>query len=379
MLARCYHRAGASRCPHGAPAAPAAGPGGLLFDRHWALVDERGGALTLRRCPRLAALRPRVDLQRGVLVLAAAAAGGEGEGGVPPPLELPLDQSAAELWTSVPQQQREQHQHKQQQQQQQQQGAAPASAALTVRVCGRDACAERAVAGEGWEAPLGDWLAAVVGQPCRLVRQAPGGGGEGAEEGGEERGGAPSSTKSHASGGASSSPARSFANDAQLLLVSTASLADLRERVAAGEAGRRRQAEGEDESEEAFAARFRPNLLVRPGAAADEGAEEAAEAAAAAAAGGGGSQAAAGNAPSPHGGGLRAYAEDGWRAVRVGGAVLCSAGGCPRCSMVCACPHTGRCVRCWLRSLVASGCAVEVQGRPPLPHTRSLHSPTPAL
>ena len=41
------------------------GPNGLLLDREWALVGADGAALTLRQAPRLAAVRPRIDLAAG--------------------------------------------------------------------------------------------------------------------------------------------------------------------------------------------------------------------------------------------------------------------------------------------------------------------------
>ena len=41
------------------------GPNGLLLDREWALVDAEGAALTLKRVPKLATLRPVLDLQAG--------------------------------------------------------------------------------------------------------------------------------------------------------------------------------------------------------------------------------------------------------------------------------------------------------------------------
>ena len=43
------------------------GPNGLLLDREWALVGADGAALTLRQAPRLAAIRPRIDLAAGAL------------------------------------------------------------------------------------------------------------------------------------------------------------------------------------------------------------------------------------------------------------------------------------------------------------------------
>lgn len=41
--------------------------GSLAYDREWKLVDESGAALTLKRCPRLSAVAPTVDLARRVL------------------------------------------------------------------------------------------------------------------------------------------------------------------------------------------------------------------------------------------------------------------------------------------------------------------------
>ena len=49
------------------------GPNGLLLDREWALVGADGAALTLRQAPRMAAVRPSVDLAAGALCSPAAA------------------------------------------------------------------------------------------------------------------------------------------------------------------------------------------------------------------------------------------------------------------------------------------------------------------
>ena len=50
------------------------GPNGLLLDREWALVGANGAALTLHQAPRMAAVRPRVDLAAGALCCWRAAA-----------------------------------------------------------------------------------------------------------------------------------------------------------------------------------------------------------------------------------------------------------------------------------------------------------------
>ena len=43
------------------------GPNGLALDREWALVDADGVALTLKRVPKLATVRPVLDLQAGAV------------------------------------------------------------------------------------------------------------------------------------------------------------------------------------------------------------------------------------------------------------------------------------------------------------------------
>ena len=57
------------------------GPNGLLYDREWALLAPEGGGgpggrvLTQKTCPRMATLRPTVDLRAGTLTLEAEACG----------------------------------------------------------------------------------------------------------------------------------------------------------------------------------------------------------------------------------------------------------------------------------------------------------------
>ena len=42
------------------------GPNGLLFDREWALVDEEGGVLTLKKQPQLARIQTQISLKSGM-------------------------------------------------------------------------------------------------------------------------------------------------------------------------------------------------------------------------------------------------------------------------------------------------------------------------
>jgi uncharacterized protein YcbX len=85
----------------------------------------------------------------------------------------------------------------------------------------------------------------------------------------------------------------SFANEAQMLAVSSASLSDLNSRLTAVAAPT------------VTASRFRPNLVIDAG-------------------------------------GLPPYSEDEWRGLRIGTVRLASAGPCQRCGMVCVDPVTGR-------------------------------------
>ena len=102
-----------------------------------------------------------------------------------------------------------------------------------------------------------------------------------------------------------------FANEAQLLAVSSTSLQDLHRRS------------GSREPLPSFARRFRPNLVLGPDAsAAAEGGQPGAEGAAA----------------------LPPYCEDRWRAVELGGTTLGVAGPCARCDVVCYDPQSGRSV-----------------------------------
>ena len=226
------------------------------------------------------------------------------------------------------------------------------AAPLGVRVCASMACGERVgEAASGGKGAVSAWFQRVLGIPCRLVQQSAAGAaaaasldngrGSCSSGGGTELLNGRRQQLAEPSGGAPAgqpppSPQvqheqRSFANDGQLLLVNSASALDLQRRVAAAEAaataapaavggsaaggagGKRLATYGQagrlalspgTEPANSFLLRFRPNLMV--------------------------------------GGDLAPYAEDTWRLLRVGGAVLASGGGCPRCDMVCADAATGQ-------------------------------------
>ncbi len=54
-------------CAGFAPESWPLGQNGLLYDREWALVDGDGAALTQKKLPRLATIRPTIDMDAGML------------------------------------------------------------------------------------------------------------------------------------------------------------------------------------------------------------------------------------------------------------------------------------------------------------------------
>jgi uncharacterized protein YcbX len=197
------------------PPSRGAGPAGLLHDRGWVVADSGGAALRLKHHPRLAAVQARVDLGAGVLLVSA-----DGE---PNTLELPLPAAGAEAGGGQPS------------------PAQPSPA--SVAVCGGVACAARAAAASGGEAAAAAWFSRVLGLPCRLL-QLPPDGGKGPRARAVSSSPAASATgtperapRRDGSGGADGGARQpsSFANEGQLLVLSSASLADLRRRCASGE------------------------------------------------------------------------------------------------------------------------------------------------
>lgn len=212
-----------------------------------------GSALRLKRHSALASISAHVDLERRLLLASAP--------GEPEVLQVPLPD--ARLPWLPPKAEA---------------GGAPeggsgdggadlAAAACSVSVCAQTACAQRAGSVAGGEAAAAAWFSRVLDMPCRLVQQAgtlqqhpakaqqvaaTASGGQASHgrdiaslysRGGSGPGGPRiSGGGTHGSGRGGGS---SFANEAQLLVVGAASLADLAARSASGEAP------------EVFAQRFR--------------------------------------------------------------------------------------------------------------------------
>ena len=221
--------------PHSA--SPHPGPTGLLYDRCWALVGPSGSALRLKQHPALATITAAVDLHRGQLVVTAA--------GTEEPLEVPLPECSSEELpasgcsthdgTGSPHRGRPHS------------GSSPDL--FSVRMCSRTTWVRRSAAAAGGDAAAAAWFSRVLGTPCRLVQQA---GQHGSRSGLPAAGPTAHDGTSQAvaaagfdSAGPPSSGRSSFANEAHLLVVSAASLADLASRA------------GSSEAPEVFAQRFR--------------------------------------------------------------------------------------------------------------------------
>jgi molybdenum cofactor sulfurtransferase len=257
------------------------GPHGLLFDRQWAVVDMEGRPLTLRRCPALARIAPAIDLKTNVLKLYAKNCKND--------ITVPLPQvygtrHALGRPDDV---------------------LDPGNSGLCldkstcVEVCGRgvhsSGCANSLVRASAW-------LSNVLELPCRLEQVVLDGG-----------------TARH-----------SFANDAALLLVNSVSLHRLQ-----------RLSKKTQESQETFASRFRPNIVISPSSSTacsmpamrhDVSCQQS------------GDTATKAHIMDP-------YPEEMWGHVRIGGVTLEVQGPCPRCDVICMDPSSG--LRCGSEPLLA--------------------------
>jgi len=191
---------------------------GLLYDRHWMLVDEEGRFLTQRELPRMALVRPRIE-ESGLVL------------GAPGMQDLQLQADSEEE--------------------------------LQVQIW-RDLCAARVMS-----RTADRWLSKFLDTPCRLVYLPQ----EQVRRVDQEY--------------AQSEDQVGFADGFPFLLISRASLEDLNRRM-----GRSLPME-----------RFRPNLVIE---------------------------------------GCAAYAEDGWKRIRIGDLEFRVVKPCSRCAIPTVDPETGR-------------------------------------
>mmetsp|Transcript_26223 Transcript_26223/g.73513 ORF Transcript_26223/g.73513 Transcript_26223/m.73513 type:complete len:633 (-) Transcript_26223:588-2486(-) len=230
------------------------GPAGLLHDRRWAVLSEDGTVLTQKKLPSMSRVRPAMDLAAGTLTLTMP-------GVMPTPLVIRLPGISGTNQDSD--------------------GERPRGS-VTVHLCSERQCeATLGQAVDGSHSSASAWLSQALGIRCRLAFDE--------KEGSRQ-----------AIDGASIS----YANEGQLLVMSSISLNDLNRRIAE-RAATIKEAKAGAVPMQLTAERFRPNLVVG-------------------------------------GPGLEPYAEDTWQRASVGDVELRMAGPCQRCSMVCVNPEAGR-------------------------------------
>eukprot|EP00884_Botryococcus_braunii_P022713 jgi/Botrbrau1/9125/Bobra.160_3s0002.1 len=238
---------------------------GLLWDREWALIDASGATLTQKRYPRLATIRTNIDLSSGVLQVSAP--------GVSEVLVLPLP-AMPESRAPPPGRATKANGYGNGHLVENAAHADRASSGPLIKVCGDTVCSIQV------EESGEEWWERAVGTACRLIRQAPG------SRTSVKR---PlltfSASPAVVERASTDNRELSFANEGQLLLMSSASLADLNRRLE------------QNSSSPVMPDQFRPNLLVG-------------------------------------GGFLQPFQEDSWSRLQIGAAHFDAAGPCARCEMV---------------------------------------------
>ena len=184
------------------------GASGLLYDRHWAVVDVDGQVLTQRRCPLLAKVKAVVDVEDAVLRVHCA-------GSAEAPLEIALSEPTMPSSSSPT--------------------AAPVND-VDVKLCLRREPASSFTSTSSTFDEASRWFSQVLGVPCRLVEHA-------------------SSTTT-----TTTAATHEFSNEAQFLILTTQSVAALQ-----------RHSGFTSIPFDSFATRFRPNLIIENGASGKTG------------------------------------------------------------------------------------------------------------
>eukprot|EP00951_Prasinocladus_malaysianus_P031337 scaffold299758_cov45-Prasinocladus_malaysianus.AAC.1 len=218
------------------------GTTGLLYDRQWVVLDDNGNALTQKRAPAMARITPHLDLEQGLLTLSSM--------NMPDSVSVGLPASKATTHTVL--------RLKPKRSISIQTGKIPPASLgeiistylgypinrvspdhpdyVAVQLCSEKACAVvvgHAVAdGQGGDSRrVDEWLCRALGRSCRLAMDNAGGSRKGID-------GAPIS----------------YANEAQMLVVSQASVDDLNRRLSE-----------QNVSCSVSPQQFRPNLVVEGG------------------------------------------------------------------------------------------------------------------
>ncbi|KAL0050843.1 hypothetical protein WJX82_008290 [Trebouxia sp. C0006] len=237
------------------------GPNGLLLDREWALVGDDGSVLTQKGLPKLVLIQPKIDLAQGLMQVSMP--------GMQHELVIPLPLRGSETKTLT---------------------QADLVVGVQVRICADNVCSLQEVAPGDRQEEVKTWFQQALGIRCCLVRQQPG----------SRKPISPSQTPWPGKG-CDQDPGGhiGFANEGQFLLMNSASLADMNNRIAA-QVNKKQTAgcKGVTVGGVGELSRFRPNLLV--------------------------------GGPS-----IQAYAEDAWQELQIGTQRFFTAGPCARCEMIC--------------------------------------------
>ncbi|XP_068092775.1 molybdenum cofactor sulfurase [Hyperolius riggenbachi] len=173
---------------------------GLLYDRNWMIVNENGVCLSQKQETKLCLIQPSIDLIRDVMTIQA---NGMSQ------VEVPLNDESSRI----------------------------------AQVCQSKVCGDRVPTYDCGEV-IGKWLSTFLGRKCRLIRQ---------------------STSFNRPAGAkknglldATSPSLSLVNEAQYLLVNTASIIQFSQQIPVSNEEKHSEQFNLDEMTQ----RFRPNLVI---------------------------------------------------------------------------------------------------------------------
>nr|DBA24681.1 TPA: hypothetical protein GDO54_012307 [Pyxicephalus adspersus] len=173
---------------------------GLMFDRSWMVVNENGVCLSQKQEPKLCLIHPSIDLIQNIMIIHAHGMA---------PIEVSLNDENK----------------------------------MTVQICQNKVCGDRVHTYDCGDEPA-NWLSSFLGRKCRLIRQ--------------------SSVFSRFAGAKkkgmldSSLPSLSLVNEAQYLLVNTASIFHLSQQIPLSDQTDRKEEINLDQMTQ----RFRANLVI---------------------------------------------------------------------------------------------------------------------
>ncbi|MEE6465380.1 hypothetical protein FKM82_006540 [Ascaphus truei] len=209
---------------------------GLLFDRNWMIVNENGVCLSQKQEPKLCLIHPSIDLKQDIMII-------EGKGMAA--IEIPLNDDSRN----------------------------------STRICQNKVCGDRVHTYDCGE-KIADWLYHFLNRKCRLIRQS-------------------SSFNRYTDAKRKDAPLASLSlvNEAQYLLINTASISHLSQQMALSE-----ESEHKEFHIEQLTQRFRANLVIN---------------------------------------GSKPFEEEEWAEVFIDDLHLQVAGKCTRCQIICINQHTG--------------------------------------